>query len=242
MADRIRWTDEDLRPAPAMLVLDRSRAIVLASSLVTLVAVFQPWAEGVRALRNGGTETVAYTGLDGPGDGTLLLVLSLLLATATILRPVKEARARTLRLVPAGLAIASGLVWLSAYRTGIALVELVRGSTGGHGGFAAGLWIAGLAILVSLVVTLVQAYRAGLLRRGRGDPRDRIVVRREAVVDVAGAALGSVAGTAVGVWAAFEYLPNANVVGAPVFGALIGFIAGAWAGAWVVRWSRDQPE
>lgn len=227
MQEWMRWMPDRPRRFGWMLP-EPARVITGVGAAAAVLAGFMPWAEG-RAPGRTGFEDVFFTGLDGAGDGIVLILLAAVTGLLTLHRTPATSRVRSLRLAPAvlvGLAVAT---WMTGHRAALAAIE-AWGRRGGQGDIAPGLWLAAAGIVV------MAAGSAWLLppvlrwRTAADDPGDLVTIRRRDIVEAAGGLAGTFLGSIAGVAAAIA-ITGPTIIGMIALGAVFGGLLGAYAGA-----------
>jgi hypothetical protein len=214
------------------LLLTPPRVAAGIGAIMAVISGFMPWAAGTApALR--GFEPVFFSGLGGAGDGVVLVVVSGVTAVLTLHRTPATSRVRSIRLAPAILILLAAFTWINGYRAAqdaIAAWEL----RGGTGAIAAGLWLAGIGILLMAAGTAWLLPEVIRWRSRTDDPADLVTVGPRQVAEVlaalAGVLLGGIAGVAVAL-----ALTGPTLVGTIALGAVFGGLLGAYGGSWAAR-------
>ena len=96
MLEWMRWTPDRPRRFGWML-LEPARVIVGIGAAAGVLAALMPWAEGIAPGRTG-LEPVFFSGIDGAGDGVMLILLAGATGLLTLHRAPATSRVRTVRL------------------------------------------------------------------------------------------------------------------------------------------------
>jgi hypothetical protein len=221
----------------AWMVLTPARIVVGIGAVLTVVAGFMPWAEGI-APAHSGMEPVFFSGLGGAGDGLVLILTSAGAGLLTVHRTPATSRVRTVRLLPAILLALAAITWLNGYRAAVAEIAAWE-RRGGTGSIAPGLWLALAGIALMAAGTAVLLPEVIRWRRQAGDPVDTMKVGRRELAEVAGGIVGVVLGGWAGVVGGIA-LTGPTLVGTIALGAIFGGLAGAYFGSWAARSLVDR--
>lgn len=236
MREWMRWEPTRDRRPFGWLVLSPARITVGIGAAITGIAGLMPWAEGTVPGR-GGFEPIFFSGLGGAGDGIMLLLLALGTAFLVLHHTPATSRVRLVHVFPYLLVLLAGLTVLNGYRA--ALLEIAAWERrGGTGEIAAGLWLAGLGVVVMAVG--LAALLPHILRwtREATDPADLMTVSRRGVAEVIAGLAGILVGGALGI-AFTASLTSVPVIGLIALGCVFGALLGAYAGTWLLRLAAD---
>jgi hypothetical protein len=207
------------------------RVAILAGALMLILAMFFPFAEGRQQLADGSIIRLSVSGLEGAGDGAILLVFGLIAAFIALYRGAAESTVELVRLAPMVLGIAAILILVSAWRdTSDQIGRWVE--TGGAGQPAAGIW---LSLAGSAVLAMAGTYR-WITRRpdSTADPTQATRLSRSDVAEGIGAVVGGVVVSGSFLAVAAVVLPAA-FVGLFAFVAVTGLVLGVTIGSRVAR-------
>ena len=236
MLEWMRWTPDRPRRFGWML-LEPARVIVGIGAAAGVLAALMPWAEGIAPGRTG-LEPVFFSGIDGAGDGVMLILLAGATGLLTLHRAPATSRVRTVRLAPAVLIGLAAATWMTGHREAIAAID-AWGRRGGYGDIAPGLWLAAIGILA------MAAGSAWLLppvlrwQAATEDPGDLVSIHRGDLVEAAGGLAGTLLGAIAGVAGALA-LTGPTIIGVIALGATFGGLLGAYAGARLARGAFER--
>jgi hypothetical protein len=208
-----------------------ARLAILAGALMLILAMFFPFAEGRQQGTDGSIIRLSVSGLEGAGDGAILLVFGLIAAFIALYRGAAESTVEIVRLAPMVLGIAAILILVTAWReTSDQIGRWV--ATGGTGQPAAGIWLSAAG---SIVLAIAGTYRWVTRRPGSSaDPTQATRPSRSDLAEGIGAVIGAVLACGFFLALAAELLPAA-FVGLFAFVAVAGLILGVTVGSRVGR-------
>jgi hypothetical protein len=231
MQEWMRWMPD--RPTRfGWMLLEPARVIVGIGAAMGVLAGLMPWAEGTAPGRSG-FEPVAFSGLDGAGDGVMLMLLAGAIGFLSLHRTPAGSRVRSVRLAPTVLVGLAGATWLTGHRAALAAID-AWGRRGGHGDISLGLWLAAAGILA------MAAGSAWLLppvlrwKAAADDPGDLVTIHRRDLMEGVGGVIGTFLGAIAGISGAVA-VTGPTIIGMIALGATFGGLLGAYAGARVAR-------
>ena len=214
-------------PAPRAIYREPARLASLAGSLMLILAMFFPFASGHLGRAGGVMIPVSLSGLEGAGDGVILLVFGLVAALIVLSRSAAESTAQLVRFAPMALGLAALLVLVTAWReTNEAIAAWIN--VGGAADRAPGIWRSSAgAILLAIAGTYVSVSRRS---RPSTDPTGTFRPSRPDVTAGMGAVIGGLMGSVGGLVLAASLLP-ASFIALFAFIVVGGALAGATAGS-----------
>ncbi len=218
-----------------------ARIATLAGAGMLILAIFFPFAEGRIPRTDGLITRVSVSGLEGAGDGAILLVFGLMAVFVVTYRGAAESSAPLFRFAPMLLGFAAVLILIIAWReTGDAIAGWTW--TGGSGERAAGMW---LSVGGSVLLAVAGTYLSVTRRSGSSvDPRARYRPSRAAVAEGVGAVVGGIVLSIACLGLAASVLPAA-IVGMSAFVVVVGLVVGVVVGGrlgLLIVGSRSEPE
>jgi hypothetical protein len=224
----LRW-DPDLTKAEKgqSILRDPLRAGLAAAGIALAIGSLRPWAEGTA-----GGQPQQFGGLDGAGDGAILIFFAIGLLLVARDRGFLRARDGARRWTPMVVGIICLADWFVArQQVEMQIAQWVR--PGGTGALAAGFYLSGLGALTAAVVGSFASLRKG---EGRaGGPVSLLRRPRRSDVPTLAITIGALVGLALGAAVAIDIVPAAVVDAPLVFIASFGVLAGARLGQAVGR-------
>jgi hypothetical protein len=208
-----------------------ARVAILAGALMLILAMFFPFAEGRQQGTDGSIIRLSVSGLEGAGDGVILLVFGLIAAFTVVYRGAAESTVELVRLAPMVLGLAAILILVTALRETNDQIERWV-ATGGTGQPAAGIWLSAAG---SIILSIAGTYR-WITRRpdSSADPTQATRPSRSDLAEGFGAVVGGVAVSGCFLVVAAAVLPAA-FIGLFAFVAVAGLILGVTVGSRVAR-------
>jgi hypothetical protein len=230
----LRWDWEAIAredPERRPIYREPARVAILAGALMLILAMFFPFADGRLEGTDGTISRVSVSGLEGAGDGAILLLFGLIAAFIVLYRGAAESTVELVRLAPMVLGIAAILILVTAWRE--TSDQIGRwAAAGGTGQPAAGIWLSAAG---SIVLAIAGTYR-WVIRRpdSSADPSQATRPSRMELAEGIGAVVGAVVIGGCFLAVAAAVLPAA-FVGLFVFVAVAGLILGVTVGSRVAR-------
>lgn len=235
--DRTDWqTTAGAPEAGRSLLRDPGRLLFLGAAVGLLVSSLTPWATGAHAAG----QPLSYRPTEGLGEGVYFIAAAVVLAILARGRAMLETTSRTLQLLPLGLVIVSGAMWVGANRLSTAAIAEWE-TVGATGAQTTSPAIAAISIAAAAagfvwfelrrprqVRAATQSIFAewGITRRGSA----------ELVVSIGLGLIGGVIGLAIGVLSLETY---GVLLG--LFLAIFGFVLGAGLARLFFRFLSADP-
>jgi hypothetical protein len=212
------------------LVEEPGRGLLVVAGALFVVASLLPWAEGV----NAAGEPLAVRPTEGLGEGVYMLFGGLLLLALGATRLIAETSNRLLQLVPFGVALLAGAMWLNANGLSLRAIETWQFG-GGSGAQTIAPWLAAAGVAATVAGAIVlELRRPDEVRQQTRSVGAELGINRRGLIGALVAAAMGVLGGAIAMGATVAIFGIRGILPGIVLGTF-GFLVGLGVGTRIAR-------